>query len=323
MLLVTGGTGFVGRRLVTRLCNRGDRVRVLTRSPERARALWGNAVQIARGDVLEAASVDAALRGVTAVVHLAAVVAGPGVVGGRLRETNVQGAANIAAAAARWRVARFVHGSSGGVYGDGASEAPHREDSPLRARTAYERSKLDAERSIRATLAGSDVALTVLRIAGLHGPGRPATVQFQRAVSRKHVWVHGPSRVIVHPTHVDDVVQAIERALDRDAASDTFNIAGERIITYPALIELTARLLGTRTRQVSAPSWSATLAHGVLRTAHLLTGRLGDAAMRVSTPLINRSLDTTRARQVLGFEPVPLETAISDSIAWHRREGLL
>jgi nucleoside-diphosphate-sugar epimerase len=300
MILVTGATGFVGRHVVRELGSRGQRLRVLTRDP--ARVPPGIAVEIARGDVLDPASLPAALAGVDAVVHLAASVPAPGAPAARVRETNVQGTADLAEAAVRAGVRRFVLGSSAGVYGDGRGTTPHREDSSLHARSDYERSKAEAEGVVRDALGRSKVDLVLLRIAGVYGPGRPATLAFYRELLRRRLWLHGPATLLVHPTYVGDVAQAIGAAIVAPgAAGRTLNIAGERAITYRDLIDLTARLLGVGVLQIGAPRWVAGMARRV----------------------INRSVDTSLARQVLGFRAAPLESSTRDTIAWFRREGLL
>ena len=323
VILVTGGTGFVGRHLVAELCRRGHAVRVLTRDGARARGLWGGAVQALSGDVLEPATLGPAVAGVEVVVHLAAALPGSSVSTDRLQDTNVIGTANLASAAAVAQVRHFVHGSSAGVYGDGCGEAPRAEDAPLAASSPYERSKLEAERRLRTAVSGSGTGLTVLRVAGVYGPGRAATLQFYRQVLRRPLWLHGPTRVIVHPTCVLDVVQAMVRVIEcREAVGLTFNIAGDRPIAYPALIDLTGRLLARHVRQIALPAWVGQAA------ARAAAGPWPSGAaprwlVRLGTPLVNRSLDISLARQVLGFAPLPLDEAVADTIACFRQSGQL
>jgi nucleoside-diphosphate-sugar epimerase len=325
MILVTGGTGFVGRHVVSALCSAGHSVRVLTRHADHARTVLGDGVELAAGDVLDATTLDSAGEDVEIVVHLAASVPRPGPSPPAVHDTNVQGTGNLAAVALRSGVRLFIHGSSAGVYGDGLAAVPHREDSPLRARSEYERSKVEAERAVRSELEHTRVGLVVLRIAGVHGPGRPATLAFYREVLRRRIWLHAPATVIVHPTYVGDVVQAILSAADRnEAVGSTLNIAGERAVTYPELIDLTGRLLGTRVRQIRAPAVAGRVLAGATTASYRLLGRpVPDSIARLGTSVINRSLDTSLARSVLGFTPAPLEDTIRDTITWYRQQGML
>src|SRR6266851_2330526 len=113
MILVTGGTGFVGRRLVEALAAEGCAVRVFTRSaaPVSTRA---PGVEPFAGDLLDEESLSAAVKGVSTVIHLAASL--PGSASRvELFRTNVAGTRNLAKAARAASVKLFVHGSTASV----------------------------------------------------------------------------------------------------------------------------------------------------------------------------------------------------------------
>ena len=228
MILVTGGTGFIGQRLVSDLTETGTAIRVLTRTPAAATHLPGTA-EIRSGNLLDPPSLRAALDGVTTVVHLGASV-GVEPTADMFR-VNVEGTRNLARAARAQGVASFVHVSSAGIYGNGTTETPHTEAATPAPQSEYERSKFESERALVDLLDGSGIRWTILRPAGVHGPGRAATLAFYRMIQRRRLWIHGPARVIVHPTYVDDVVGAVRLVLDRsDCGGRIFNIAGERAI---------------------------------------------------------------------------------------------
>ena len=71
----------------------------------------------------------------------------------------------------------------------------------------------------------------ICRPAGVYGGGRPATRAFMRQVLTRPLWIYFPLRVIVHPTYVTDVVQALSALLDRpQVAGEIFNIGGDRAL---------------------------------------------------------------------------------------------
>jgi 2-alkyl-3-oxoalkanoate reductase len=252
---------------------------------------------VVRGDIADVNSVDRAfaLHPIDTVIHLAAAVPGAPDAA-RAFARSVDGTRFLAQASRRHGVRRFVHVSSAGVYGAGTTRTPAREDAPLTASSPYERSKLDAEQVLRAELAGAETQWVILRPAGIYGPGRPQTLDFLRQVLQKPVWLHGTARVVLHPTHVDDVVACIMALRHRDDfAGEAVNVGGERPIVFQDLIARVASLLPCRVYQLSLP------------------------AMRI----VNRSVDTAKARGRLRLEARSLVDGMSGCIAAFRAEGAL
>jgi nucleoside-diphosphate-sugar epimerase len=307
VILVTGGTGFVGRRVVDRLSAHGERVRVLTRMRTSAQRL-PRGVDIVEASLLDPSSLTPALAGVDRVIHLAAVLSGERVV-----DVNVTGTRALAAAAREAGVRHVVHCSSAGVYGDGDRLDAHRETDAPHPQSAYERSKLEGERAIVETLDGH-VRWTILRPAGVYGPGRPATIAFLRQVERRRVWLHGLSTVVVHPTFVDDVAEAIVAVVSRaDLAGTIINVGGATALTYPRLIDETAHALGTAVRHVHTPA----LVGRLVRAGRALH-ELPPQCDRLGRAVINRAVDTALAARLLGLTPVPLASGLAATVGAYR-----
>lgn len=194
----------MGSRLAKRLAQRGDQVRALVRDPNRARGLDA---ELAQGDLLDRASLEAALRGVDAVVHCAAFFRGA--TKEQAHAVNELGTRQLAAAARAASVKRFVFTSTGLVYGDKAGLLA-REDDPCAPTEAYPVSKLGAERALLA-IDGLDVR--VLRLPFVYGDGDPhieEVIPFMRRF---------PPAQRMSIGHHADVAQAVERVLDATAPS--------------------------------------------------------------------------------------------------------
>lgn len=310
MILVTGGQGFVGRHVVARLVHGAHAVRVLTRSP--GRAVIPQGLQEVEGDLLDPRSLARAVAGVDAVVHLAARLDAEDE--GGLMDVNVEGSRRLAAAARDAGVGRFIHCSSAGVYGDGEERRPFREEDPPNPGTPYERSKLLGEEAVREELRSSGVCWTVLRPSGVYGPDRPATAALFRQVAGRRVWAHGPTTVVVHPTHADDVAQAVALVLDASGlCGETLNVAGERALSYRELLDEIGARVGRRPVHLALPAWTASVAATGSRVARA-TG-LGDPALlgRLSRRLVNRSVDIGRITAALGYAPVPLAQGLDET----------
>lgn len=207
-ILITGATGKVGSRLAKRLAGRGDHVRCLVRSPARAADLGlAPHVEIVKGDLLDAASLDLAVRGIDAIVHCAAFFRGA--TPEQAHAVNDLGTRHLANAARAAGVKRFVFTSTGLVYGPKGGRAAHEDDAcaPI---DAYPLSKLAAERFLLA-LEGLDVR--VLRLPFVYGDGDP---HIQEVVPMMRGFPPSQRMSIGH--HVD-VAQAVARLLDAPSPS--------------------------------------------------------------------------------------------------------
>lgn len=213
-VLVTGGSSLIGTELAKSLSARGDEVRCLQR--RRVDKLDGVArVEQSLGDVRDADSVAAATRGCDGVVHLAAKV---GVVGEweEYRAVNIDGTANVLAAAHAADVGRVVHVSSPSVAHGGDPIVGGLADPPVvgRRNAWYAESKALAE---MAALAEADDRLGVVAIRPhlVWGPGDTQLVGriVERAESGRLALVGG-GRALVDTTYIDNAVDALTAALD-------------------------------------------------------------------------------------------------------------
>lgn len=306
IVLVTGASGFIGRALVEALAGDGVQVRALSRraSPELS---GGPHITPVQADLFDASALEAALHGVTDVVHLA------GVLGGsveHLTHVNVDMTTRLAQAAIRARVSLVIHCSSAGVYGDTNTWAPRRETTPPAPTTPYEHSKLAGEHALRSVLKEA-VPSIILRPAGVYGARREATLTFYRQVARRRVWWHGATVHLVHPTAVEDVVSAIRSALHRShLAGRIFNVGGDRALPFTDLIALIAAHSGKSLFQPKLPA-------ATTRIAQALASRgIAPTLMhRLAREVVNRSVDTDAAREALAFTPMRLEEGIAAVVA--------
>jgi dihydroflavonol-4-reductase len=114
-ILITGATGFIGRRLTRDLVAAGQRVRILARAPEKAESLFDGRVEICAGDVCDASSLDRACAGINIIYHIAGIYKFGLRHRRELWEANVEGAENLFRSALAAKVGKVVHLSSGGV----------------------------------------------------------------------------------------------------------------------------------------------------------------------------------------------------------------
>jgi UDP-glucose 4-epimerase len=250
-ILVTGATGKVGSRLVKRLAERGDQVRALIRDPMRATQFKAHGIELAKGDLLDAASLEAAVAGIDVVVHSAAFFRGA--TPEQAHNVNDVGTQRLATAARAAGVKRFIFLSTGLVYGP-TGECPATEDDHCAPTAAYPLSKLAAERFL---LGLKDLDVRVLRLAFVYGDGDP---HIQEAVNLLRRFSPTQRMAIAHHA---DVAQAVARLLDTsDPTYRIYNVVDD---APPRIAELFA--------SVGAPPPDGSDAEGGAAFDTLLDGR--------------------------------------------------
>jgi nucleoside-diphosphate-sugar epimerase len=238
-ILVSGGAGYVGSRVTAHLLQAGYAVTVLDKLVYGGEALlpfYGNErLKLLRGDVREARAVAAALEGVGAIVHLAAVVGEPAcsVDTQQSWSINVDGSKTVLAAARDAKVTRLIFVSTCSNYGVGRPGELATEDSPLNPLSDYARAKVECEKLVLSE--PPPPMTTVLRfgtVCGLSG-----RMRFDLLVSEMaKKCARGEKIDIFSPDawrpflHIADAARAIEHVLKaspNQTASRVFNVVGE------------------------------------------------------------------------------------------------
>lgn len=307
MILVTGGAGFIGSHLVRGLLAAGEHVRVLDNlSTGKRENLEGATVEWLEADLRDDAALAAAVRGVTAVYHLAAVVSVPQTVAdpAMSHEVNVTGTVRLLEHARQAGVRRFVLSSSAAVYGDEPS-LPKRETSPLQPRSPYALHKLVGEQYLKlyADLYGMDTLS--FRYFNVFGPRQDPNGAYAAAIPRfveamaagVSPTIFGDGRQTRDFIYVEDVVAANLAALRApQPAGRVCNVAGGRRID---LLELLAELEGIFRREAK-PIFAEM--------------RPGDVRHSVAA--------TDAAADYLGFRPrTSLAEGLAHTVRWMTRGG--
>lgn len=323
-VLVTGASGFLGSHVVRTLAARGLSVTAHGRSA--ARLDFGPDVRVCQGDLANLPLLTEAAADCDAVVHCAALSAP----WGDPREfvaTNVAGTSNLLTAALAAGVRRLVHISSPAVIFDGRDQHHLRDDAPYPPSFSshYARSKQLAEELVFA--ADASMETVILRPKAIYGDGDRALVpRLLRAARNGRLPQIGNGANVVDVTHVDDVVQSIECALDTtDGVGGTFLITGGEHVPLWAMIRELLEGVGLRypTRRIALPV--ALAAATAMETLAAITRR-EPALTRYSALILARTqtYDIARARMLLGYAPrVTAEVGLARTIDALRRAGPL
>jgi nucleoside-diphosphate-sugar epimerase len=319
---VTGGSGFIGGRLVRRLTDAGWSVRALARSERSAERVRERGAEAVSGDLDDVAGLRAGATGCELAFHAAA----------RLGEwgdprdferVNVGGTRNALSACAAAGVRRFVHvGTEAALMAGqpliGVDEhAPLRFDSPA----LYAATKARAEEAV-ITAAVPGFETVVVRPRFVWGAGDttilPALVEAVR--SRRFAWIGG-GRHLTSTTHVDNVVEGLMLGAERGITANAYFVTDGAPVVFRDFV---SDLLATRGVEPPTRSLSPRIARAL--------AAVGEAAWR-SLPLpgqppitrftywlmsMETTIDIAKAREQLGYRPV---RSIAEGLEELRREG--
>lgn len=302
-ILVTGASGFLGRRVVAALTERGLRVRAMVHTVDLPEE-WGD-VEPVTATLGDEDSVARAVAGVQAVVHCAARVARPGNRTDFFRD-NVNGTGQLLQAARSAGVERFVHMSSIAVYGRNPESGPIGEqvgyDPHPDRRGAYTWSKIAADRLVQQFGYRTGLRTVILRPGILVGPGGPEFLaRLCLGVFRGRVLVVGRRWVRLPLVHVDDAGRAAAQAVVAPGAKGAYNLVDQVLTQDEWLAPRAGRSL--RPLYIS-PHLAAIPALGLEAMAWLLrrgSPTLSRYKIRRATDSVR--YDTTRARLDLGWTP--------------------
>lgn len=259
-ILVTGGCGFIGARLVVALLDAGHRVVVLDDLSSGPRAALDPRARLCVGDVAAPEAVSAAAATADGIFHLAAIasVTRCDIDPPRSRDVNLGGVRNVLAAARRpgGRCVPVVLASSAAIYGD-AGPGPARESRTPAPCSAYGMDKRDGESLAAAATGPGRGRATALRLFNVYGPAAPggmppsgvAAIFAARLRAGAAVPVHGDGRQLRDFVFVADAVAHLRVAMARAAATpwagfDVFNVCSGRAVSLRALLATLERLAG-------------------------------------------------------------------------------
>jgi nucleoside-diphosphate-sugar epimerase len=307
-VFVTGGSGFIGQRLIRRLVEEGNVVFALARSERTGELLSDLGAQPMPGDLSDVESLKAAAKGADLAFHSAAHVEewGPK---WQFEEINVRGTAHVIEACRAAGVRRLVHVSTEAVLLAGHPLVNVDESAPLRpdSKSPYCSSKAKAERLVREAN-GEGLETVCVRPRFVWGMGDttllPSLVSMVKA--GKFAWIGGGHH-LTSTTHVDNAVEGLVLGAQRGAPGGVYFVTDGEPVEFRDFV---SKLLGTQ--GVVAPDRNVPLtpakrgaATGELLWSVLpLKGSPPLTRMAVWVSSLETTIDISRAREELGYEPV-------------------
>jgi nucleoside-diphosphate-sugar epimerase len=259
------------------------------------------------------------------VYHTAAVYRDAGIPTAEYRQVHVQGTEHILEACAKHGVNRLIHCSTMGVHGH-VSRIPSNETSPFNPGDEYQRTKLEGEQRVWAFCERRNLPFSVVRPAGIYGPGDMRFLKLFRSIRRGYFVMLGSGRTYYHLVYIDDLVDGILRCGREEAAlGQAFIIGHERYVTLNELTAMIARVLHAPAPRWRLPVWPVYAAGVVCETVCVPLGvRPPLYRRRVDFFTHDRAFDIAKARRTLGYEPkVDLEEGLRRTAQWYAANGHL
>lgn len=233
-ILVTGATGKVGSRFVSRMLAKGYHVRILVRDAAKASALVERGASVVIGDLDNSEALSVAVKGIDAVIHIAAYFRTVEDTEGIIR-TNHAGTVALANASMMAGVKRFVFTSTGNVYGSDY-QRPAKEDDAVNINDprAYSSSKIAAENELISLYENKGFDIRIVRLGFVYGDRDPHIAEILPVLKK---WKrHSAYRM--HMVHHLDVAQALSLLLHNDGLNgEIFNVADDAPISLYELAD--------------------------------------------------------------------------------------
>lgn len=305
-ILVTGATGCLGSRLVEKLLDAGEAVKVFVRSQSQADWLRRRGAEVVVGDLRDDEAIARAMAGVDTVYHCAAYTSEKGS-WAEFEESNIRGTERLLAAAAQVR--RFVHVSSAGIYSPVSNgkltvtEADGYDPYPWR-RGFYTWSKIEADRiALRHGKRPPAPAVVVIRPGILYGPrAKPFFARAHFSWRKRFTVILGQPDVVLPLTHVDSAVEALLRA-GQGRSGEAYNIV-DRPVTQAAYLTWLRNGSARSARIWYVPQRLTAALANLLEIVSAKTGKGPKfPRYRLLRAYHGPIYDTTKAERELGWQP--------------------
>ncbi len=288
MIFITGGTGFVGRRLVGRLRAENKDVRVLV---HRAKLdyLINLGAEVVKGDILDSAGLDDAMSGCDTVIHMVGVWRANMKT---YRRLHIEGAKNVLKAAKAAGIKRFIYISAMGVS--------------LNIATGFYLTKAESEVAVK----DANVDYTIFRPAVIIGAGDMFTTALVDVIkSSPIVPVLGDGKVLLQPLWVDDLVECIYKSLSLPKTiGQTYDIAGAKARPYDDILDILMDVLGVSKSKIHMPLG---LLSPVIGMAECIIPNLPISSDELKIMRKDNVCDMSKVKRDFGLKPTGFREAVS------------
>lgn len=321
-IFITGATGFIGRKLATRLANEGNQVVALIRSKAKSKDLKHDNISFVEGDLFNLAALEVGMHEAQEVYHLAAF-ASVWAKDDTFAKVNIEGTLNILNAAKKKKVKKVLVTSTAGVIGP-AIDGPVNEESPRKVDffTDYEKTKYESELKIKEYV-NQGQHVVIVNPTRVYGPGplnvsNSVTKLIKQYTEGKWKFIPGDGMSTGNYVYVEDVIEGHILAMEKGRAGERYLLGGEDA-SYYELFDTIAEVGGKKYKLYNMPL-GILLAFGKIQL--FLAETFGRPPLItpgwVRKYLYKWSVSSAKAQKELGYTITPLREGIQKTVDWVR-----
>lgn len=325
-VMVTGATGFTGKVLVRKLLKQGLIINAIARKTSNIAPFEGEPITWFRGEVYDKDTVQAAMKDVEYVFHVAAAFREAKSTEQDYRNVHLVSTQRIVEEALKNPgFKRLVHVSTMGVHGH-IPNPPGNEESPFSPGDGYQKTKVEAENWLREFTKTQKFPYTIIRPCAIYGPGEPRLLKLFKMAAGKVFPILGKGKCWYHLVHVEDLTNAIIlAATEEKALGEAFIIGATEPIRLEDMASIMAKEYKTELRVLRLPIGP-----------FFLMGDICEALckpFKIEPPIYrrrvafyskDRNFSTKKMQDVLGYTPLwSNEDGIIESARWYLKNNWL
>ena len=302
MMLITGGTGFVGSHLIKRLIDEGHKVRcVIREGSKKIDRIKGLGAEIVHGDVTDADSLIDACKGIDTIIHLVGIIQEEK--GMTFQSIHVDGTRNLVNAAKKNNVRLFYYQSANGADKDG--------------KTAYYKTKAEAEEIVKA----SGMDYIIFRPSLIYGDGDQFVLRLKKIIHDAPVIpIIGSGESLLQPIFIDDLVACLIKAITTPQLKNRiFCIAGPEQIRFKDVVIRIADAMGVKRPSFHVPVFlmrpAAMLMEAILPKPPVTVDQITMIQM-------DNICDIKDMKEVFNIEPISFNEGLLKVFKYSRSQGV-
>lgn len=328
-ILITGGTGFIGKVFVPRLIKKENNIYLLVRNIDKAKKMFGDSVNYIIGDVTDPYSLIGCCKNIDIVYHMVAKVGNQlpnEKVYDEFYKVNVIGTKNLVKEAKNANVKKFIYVSSIAAMGI-VKEDIINEYSKCNPYLPYQQTKYEAEQYLLSEYDSSKFPVIILRPTKVYGIGEPEySYLTQVKLCKKGVnLIIGLGENYISNICILDFVMALENCIKNGKIGEIYIISGKDSISAKEMTNVISEIINKKIINIRVPKFFMVISAFIEERLFLMLGRKPIVTVKnIQAVSQNRIYDLTKSKEELDYNPkIDMKSGLKMMVDWYKKEKLI